>query len=131
MSAARGGIVVILDRKHDFFHPRVGRGIEHHDKLAMRRIAGPFNEQALTLVLLGALAGVPTVLGAWIGGFTYSPAWTAFFFAVGAGAIAQVVYEVGRLFARRAGAGLLAPINAAGLVLGMVVMYGTGLLVSA
>lgn len=86
---------------------------------------------ARTLLLLGALAGVPTVIGAWIGGFTYSPAWTAFFFAVGAGAIVQVVYELGRLFARRAGPGLLAPLNAAGLVLGMILMYGTGLLVSA
>ena len=49
----------------------------------------------------GALAGVPTVLGAWIGAFTYSPVLTTVFFAVGAGAIAQVVYELWRLFARR------------------------------
>jgi zinc transporter, ZIP family len=81
------------------------------------------------LVLLGALAGLPTVLGAWLGGFTYSPAWTTFFLAIGAGAIAQVVYELWRLFARRAGAGLLAPLNVAGLLIGMVIMYATGLLV--
>jgi zinc transporter ZupT len=85
----------------------------------------------VALLLLGALAGLPTVVGAWIGGFTYSPAWTAFFFAVGAGAIVQVVYELWRLFARRTGPGLLAPLNTAGLVLGMVLMYGTGVLVSA
>jgi zinc transporter, ZIP family len=84
-----------------------------------------------SLVLLGALAGVPTVLGAWLGGFTYSPAWTTFFLAVGAGAIAQVVYELWRLFARRSGAGLGAPLNAAGLLTGMVIMYATGLLVPA
>jgi zinc transporter ZupT len=84
-----------------------------------------------SLVLLGALAGVPTILGAWIGGFTYSPAWTAFFLAVGAGAIAQVVYELWRLFARRSGAGLSAPLNAAGLLTGMLIMYATGLLVPA
>ena len=59
-----------------------------------------------TLLLLGALAGVPTVLGAWIGGFTYSPVWTTLFFAIGAGAIVQVVYELWRLFARRSPAGL-------------------------
>jgi zinc transporter ZupT len=75
------------------------------------------------------LAGLPTVLGAWLGGFTYSPAWTTFFLAIGAGAIAQVVYELWRLFARRAGAGLLAPLNVAGLLIGMVIMYATGLLV--
>ncbi|MGH7536924.1 MAG: ZIP family metal transporter, partial [Gemmatimonadales bacterium] len=84
-----------------------------------------------TLVLLGALAGVPTVLGAWIGGFTYSPLWTTLFFAIGAGAIAQVVYELWRLFARRAQAGLTQPLNAAGLLLGMLIMYATGLLVTA
>ena len=84
-----------------------------------------------SLVLLGVLAGVPTVLGAWLGGFTYSPAWTAFFLAVGAGAIAQVVYELWRLFARRSESGLNAPLNVAGLITGMVIMYATGLLVPA
>jgi zinc transporter ZupT len=84
-----------------------------------------------SLVLLGALAGVPTIIGAWVGGFTYSPAWTTFFLAVGAGAIAQVVYELWRLFSRRAGAGLVTPLNAAGLLAGMLIMYATGLLVPA
>jgi zinc transporter, ZIP family len=84
-----------------------------------------------TLLLLGALAGVPTVIGAWIGGFTYSPVWTTLFFAVGAGAIVLVVYELWRLFARRSPAGLLAPLNAAGVLLGMAIMYATGLLVTA
>jgi ZIP family zinc transporter len=84
-----------------------------------------------SLILLGALAGVPTILGAWIGGFSYSPAWTTLFLAIGAGAIAQVVYELWRLFARRSGAGLNTPLNAAGLLLGMLIMYATGLLVPA
>jgi len=84
-----------------------------------------------TLLLLGALAGVPTVIGAWIGGFTYSQIWTTLFFAVGAGAILMVVFELWRLFARRSAAGLLAPLNAAGVLVGMLVMYVTGLLVTA
>jgi zinc transporter ZupT len=84
-----------------------------------------------TLVLLGALAGVPTVLGAWLGAFTYSPVWTTFFFAVGAGAIVQVVYEIWRLFARRGASGLASPLNTAGLLAGMALMYATGLLVPA
>src|SRR5690606_3561238 len=71
------------------------------------------------LLVLGAIAGVPTVLGAWIGGFSSSPFWTTLFFAVGAGAIVQVVYELGKLFMRR-GAGL-APLNAAGVLAGMLV----------
>jgi zinc transporter, ZIP family len=84
-----------------------------------------------SLVLLGALAGVPTVLGTWVGAFAYSPIATTLFFAIGAGAIAQVVYELWRLFARRSDAGLARPLNAAGLVTGMVLMYATGLLVAA
>ena len=84
-----------------------------------------------SLVLLGALAGVPTVIGAWIGGFTYSPLWTTLFFAIGAGAIAAVVFELWRLFARRAGGGLTAPLNAIGFLFGMMIMYATGLLVTA
>jgi zinc transporter ZupT len=83
------------------------------------------------LFLLGAIAGVPTVLGAWLGGFTYSPLWTTVFFAIGAGAIAQVVYELWRLFKGRASAALSAPLNATGLLLGMLIMYATGLLVPA
>ncbi len=83
------------------------------------------------LVLLGALAGVPTVLGAWIGGFTYSPIWTTLFFAIGVGAIVQVVYELWRLFAQRTERSLAAPLNAAGLVLGLLIMYATGLFVAA
>ena len=84
-----------------------------------------------SLILLGALAGVPTVIGAWIGGFTYSPLWTTLFFAIGAGAIAAVVYELWRLFSRRANVGLTAPLNVTGFLLGMVIMYATGLLVTA
>jgi ZIP family zinc transporter len=84
-----------------------------------------------TLLALGALAGVPTIIGAWIGGFTYSPVWTTLFFAIGAGAIVLVVYELWRLFARRSPAALLAPLNAAGVLIGMLIMYATGLLVTA
>jgi ZIP family zinc transporter len=87
--------------------------------------------QLRSLILLGALAGVPTVLGAWLGGFTYSPAWTTLFLAVGAGAIAQVVYELWRLFSRRTDVSLGTPLNAAGLLTGVLIMYATGLLVPA
>lgn len=84
------------------------------------------------LALLGLVAGVPTILGAWIGGFTYSPVWTTLFFAIGAGAIIQVVFEVWKLFARQAekGGGLSAPLNAAGVLAGLLVMYVTGLFVT-
>ena len=81
------------------------------------------------LTLLGALAGVPTILGAWIGGFAYSPNWAVLFLAMGAGAVAQVVWTLGRFMTRRAG-GLGKPLNAAGLVAGLAAMWATGLLVA-
>jgi len=83
------------------------------------------------LVALGALAGMPTVIGTWIGGFTVSPIWTTLFFAVGAGAIGQVVAELLRLLLRGPGARVLTPLNSAGLLAGLLLMYGTGLLSAA
>ncbi len=83
------------------------------------------------LAALGAIAGVPTVLGAWIGGFTYSPMWTTLFFAIGAGAIVQVVIELGRMLGRSDTAGITRPLTAAGLFAGLMIMYVTGLVVPA
>jgi zinc transporter ZupT len=83
------------------------------------------------LAFLGLIAGAPTIIGAWIGGFSYSPVQTTLFFAIGAGAIAQVVWELWKLFARRTESGLAAPLNAAGVLAGLAVMYLTGLLVTA
>lgn len=84
----------------------------------------------LHLGILGMVAGAPTILGAWVGGFVYSPLWTTFFFAIGAGAIAQVVLLLWRRFLS-AGSGSLTALNAAGLILGLAIMYATSLLVTA
>ncbi len=84
------------------------------------------------LVLMGFIAGAPTIAGACIGGFTYSTLWSLVFLAVGAGAILQVVFEIVRQMAggealRR----VLTPLpNLAGLAAGFVVMYATKLLVA-
>jgi len=82
------------------------------------------------LALMGLLAGAPTILGTWIGGFTYSPAWAVLFLALGAGAVFQVVSELARLLARDAGEGVGGLTNVAGLLLGLLIMYGTGWLVA-
>ena len=84
------------------------------------------------LLMLGSIAGLPTVVGAWIGGFTYNPVWITFFFAVGAGAILQVMYEVGQLILDREVAGSWASsYNVLGFLMGLAIMYATGLLVVA
>lgn len=82
------------------------------------------------LIALGMLAGLPTIAGAWIGGLTYSPVLTTLFFAIGAGAIAQVIVAIGSFFAK-SGNGLTKPLNASGFALGLAVMYLTGLFVAA
>lgn len=83
------------------------------------------------LVKLGLIGGVPTILGAWIGGFVYSPVWAVWLLALGVGAIGQVTMQILRQSAgERSVAGHLteAPVLA-GLATGVVVMYATGLLV--
>jgi zinc transporter ZupT len=96
-------------------------------------IVAPLAREKPTLLQLGVLgivAGAPTILGAWVGGFVYSPVWTTLFFAIGAGAIAQVVLLLWRRFIA-AGSGSITATNAAGLLLGLVIMYATSLLVTA
>ncbi|MDR7543433.1 MAG: metal transporter [Armatimonadota bacterium] len=81
-------------------------------------------------VQLGALAGLPTILGTWLGGFVYSPVFATLFLAIGAGAIFQVAYELVRLMVRQAGDELVTASNFAGFVVGLLVMYLTGLFVA-
>ncbi len=85
-----------------------------------------------TFVGLALLAGAPAILGTWIGGFAFSPLLAVLFLGVGAGAIWQVIVEVGRLlqtYARRDGASPISWPNLLGFTLGLAVMYLTALLV--
>jgi zinc transporter ZupT len=92
-----------------------------HDRPGPLRLAG-----------LALLAGAPAILGTWIGGFSYSPLLAVLFLAIGAGAILQVVYEMGRLLAApsdRSGAPATAWVNVGGLAAGIAIMYLTAFLV--
>lgn len=96
-------------------------------------IVAPLSRERVPLALLvglGLVAGVPTILGTWLGGFGYSPVWTTLFLAIGAGAVVEVVLKIAGMFRRRRDTALTAPLNAAGLLLGLVLMYATGLLVT-
>jgi zinc transporter ZupT len=82
-----------------------------------------------SLVLLGVIAGLPVVPGAWIGGLASNPQVTALLLGVGAGAIVQVVQQILpalRPSGERRG---LEPAIATGLACGLLLMWGTGLLV--
>ncbi len=83
------------------------------------------------LALLGIVGGAPAILGCWMGGFSYSDIASAFFLAIGAGAVFQVVWAIGAQMMKTAEGNLFHLSNAAGLMLGMVVMWATALLVSA
>jgi zinc transporter, ZIP family len=81
------------------------------------------------LASLGVLAGAPAVLGAWIGASAFDPSLAALMFGIGAGAIAQVIVQIAPGVRDEAGR-LLHPLAAGGLLVGLVVMYVTGLMVS-
>lgn len=82
----------------------------------------------LALVGLALIAGAPTILGAWIGGYTTSDVLGALFFAIAAGAAFQVVVEVGRYVARQAPGGLRSGYAIGGFLAGIAAMYVTGIL---
>ncbi|MGI0002326.1 MAG: ZIP family metal transporter, partial [Nitrososphaeraceae archaeon] len=88
------------------------------------------------LVLMGVIAGAPTIAGAWIGGFLYSPIATILFLSIGAGAIFQVVYSIGSWVLRptddddkKSRIVSMNKFTIAGFAVGMIIMYVTGLLV--
>ena len=69
--------------------------------------------------------------GIWIGSLSYAPHWAALALAIGAGAILQVIVEVGGYLKRRAGPGdaWFTPSTLAGLTLGIAIMYVTAIFV--
>jgi zinc transporter, ZIP family len=83
------------------------------------------------LLIMGLIAGVPTIVGAWIGGFLYSPIATIIFLSIGAGAIFQVVYGIGTwMYHTNGSRGLLNNASiVTGFAAGMLTMYITGLLI--
>jgi ZIP family zinc transporter len=80
------------------------------------------------LAWLGLIGGVPAIIGAWIGGLVHSPPLSILFLSIGAGAVFQVAYEIGRKMVWGEAALRKRPLFAFGGVLaGMLVLYVTGL----
>ena len=83
-------------------------------------------------VWLALLAGAPAILGMWFGSLAYSPHWAALALAIGAGAILQVIVEVGVYLWRlddRWKTGSVPVSVIGGLVAGLSLMYATAVLV--
>jgi zinc transporter, ZIP family len=85
-----------------------------------------------TFTGLALLAGFPAVLGAWIGGFAFSPLLGVLFLGIGMGAIWQVIVEVSALlrrYAERDGLAWISGLNLGGFLIGITIMYFTAFLV--
>jgi ZIP family zinc transporter len=89
------------------------------------------------LVAMGLIAGIPAIIGAWIGGFLYSPIAAIIFLSIGAGAIFQVVFSIASWMTKNNNTvegerkTLLSTSMIVGFIVGMAIMYVTSLLVSS
>ncbi len=98
-------------------------------------IAAPLTKEQpklSTFILLALLAGTPAILGTWIGGFAFNPFLAVLFLSLGAGAILQVIWEVGKLLrrdAQRTNQSAVSWLNFSGLTAGILIMYVTAFLV--
>lgn len=93
-------------------------------------LAGAARRPGLSrLAALGLIAGGPAILGALIGASVTNPQLSAFLIGVGVGAIAQVVVQIAPAI-RDAGGRILYPGSVAGMLVGVLILYATGLLVS-
>lgn len=99
--------------------------------LGIISVLGDRKTSIVSLLALGAIAGVPTVFGAWAGAYFFTPTLATIFLAVATGAIAQVTIEVMSLVRKRSPQGLTSIESLGGITLGLAVMYFTGLFIAA
>ena len=107
-------------------------GFALHNTTEGLAIVGPLAGQPVSigrLAALGFVAGAPAVLGAWIGAAAFSPGAAAFLFGFGAGAIVQVIVQLGPSLRDEHGRALH-PAAVSGILGGVAIMFATGLLVS-
>ena len=99
-------------------------------------ISAPIRKDAIsfvTLAKLAIIAGGPAIPGTMMGAVSVSPFWTALAFGIGAGAILQVIIEVGSNVLKRRSDGTASWQSAAslwGFISGIAIMYVTAFLVS-
>jgi zinc transporter ZupT len=107
-------------------------GFTLHNTTEGIAIAAPLSRGKVSitrLAMLGMIAGSPAIFGAWIGGFVYSPFTTIIFLSVGAGAIFQVIIIIMKWIRTEGDTNFSSGATATGLVLGMAIMYITGIII--
>ena len=83
-----------------------------------------------SLALLGVIGGGPAIVGAWVGGLVYSQPLSVLFLAIGAGAVFQVAFEIGRQMIWKEMAKRQIPVTVfAGVLSGMLTLYVTGVVI--
>lgn len=76
---------------------------------------------------LGLIGGAPAIAGTWLGGLVTIPAMSVLFLALGAGAVLEVAFEIGKFISKKSAT---MPITIFSAVLsGMGILYLTGLLI--
>jgi zinc transporter ZupT len=83
------------------------------------------------LVVLALVAGAPAIVGAWIGGLAIDPLWSMLFLAIGAGAVFQVAWQIGKelVWNEREGLDRMPLTSFSGLMTGMLALFVTGLII--
>lgn len=106
-------------------------GFALHNTTEGIAIAAPIAKEKTFLrkiIGLGLIAGVPAIFGTWVGSFVYSPFTSVIFLSIGAGAIFQVVIVLSK-WLREYDKGFSSTPVVAGIAIGMLIMYLTGILV--
>lgn len=85
--------------------------------------------QWLNLLMLGLVGGAPAIVGAWIGGLSYSQVLAVLFLSIGAGAVFQVAYQISKMIQRDSTKRPMPFTLFAGILAGMAVLYLTGLVI--
>ena len=110
-------------------------GFSLHNVTEGIAISAPIARERISLPLLAGLAviaGGPAILGTMSGVFAVSPVWTALAFGVGAGAILQVIVEVGASLMRKKEGDVpswFSPASISGFVGGIAIMYATAFII--
>ena len=111
--------------------PRLRLRPPQHDGGARDRRAARQGRRPSLLALgaLGVIAGAPAIIGAFVGASAYNPEVAALLIGIGIGAIVQVIVQL--VPAMRDGEGrALYPASVGGILVGVAVLYATGLLIS-
>ena len=83
-----------------------------------------------SLALLALVGGGPAIVGAWVGGLVYSQPLSVLFLAIGAGAVFQVAFEIGRRMIWEGSTERQRPWAAfSGVLTGMLILYLTGVVI--